>query len=60
MSEIGRLVPLAMVALGNAAVDLENGTLPEWQRHELASALDNLSASLREEAPTIVEGPPGR
>ncbi len=45
-TEVGRLVPLAMVALGNAAVDLDNGTLPEWQCHELARALDNLSAAL--------------
>ncbi|MBA8826437.1 uncharacterized protein YejL (UPF0352 family) [Saccharopolyspora lacisalsi] len=58
MSEVGRLMRLAMVALGNAVVDIENDSLPEWQRHELASALDNLSTSLRqpERPPTVVDG----
>ncbi len=58
MSEVGKLMRLAMVALGNAVVDVENGSLPEWQRHELTSTLDNLSASLRrpEQAPTVIDG----
>ncbi len=55
--ELGRLVRLAMVALGNSVVDLENGSLPDWQREELASALDQLTVSLREpeKSPTVVE-----
>ncbi len=58
MNEVGKLTRLAMVALGNAVVDIDNDTLPAAQRHELASGLDNLSAALREpdQPPDVIEG----
>lgn len=55
--EVGRLIRLEMVALGNAVVNLENGRLDQDEREELASGLDQLTAALRkqEKTPTVVE-----